>query len=620
MKKYFILLLVFFLLAKPVFAQVSDYTVESFKSDLEVKQNMTLAVTEIIEVNFEAAKHGIFRIIPIIYTNKGQTIKADLKLISVTDSQGVNLPATVSRYKQSLEIKIGDPNKTIIGRQTYVLSYEVKDVVLSYPDHEEVYWNVTGSEWDTVIKFAEATLTSAFAPITQVDCFASQAKAQAKDCTAESSSSSATFTATTPLTWGNDFTIVTALDKNNSLIHPNLLQKIDKKIKDNWGYGLALLPLTIIFLAWFKKGRDLKYLTDNVYIRPFDSAQGKPIVTAPLLTREHLPLVYSPIKGLTPAEVGTIIDEKVDTKDVVAEIVELSRLGFLEIKKVSTNKFLHTDTDYLFIKKDKDTASLKGYQTYLLDKLFNSGLDLENASKFLKNDQSDLAKKIVKKALTTPVTATSLEKLKYHFYRHLEGFKNELFNNLSGEIFVDNPQKVKTAWGAIAALIFVPSAWGVFMFFGQTQNFFPVAFLLLTILPIALLIKNLPRRTAWGHSLYRQIVGLKYYVTEGKWREEIAEKNLFLEEILPLAISLGVVNQLAKDMNALGLKPPTYLEGFTAANFASELSGFSRETTSALATSPANSSWSGSSSWSGGSGFSGGSSGGGFGGGGGGSW
>jgi len=126
----------------------------------------------------------------------------------------------------------------------------------------------------------------------------------------------------------------------------------------------------------------------------------------------------------------------------------------------------------------------------------------------------------------------------------------------------------------------------------------------------------MPRRTAWGHSLYRQITGLKFYLNAGKWREEIAEKNLFFEEILPLAISLGVVHKLASDMEALGIEPPEYLNGFTAAYLVSDLDHFSSSAATNIA-----SSLSGRSSWSGGSGFSGGGGGGGgFGGGGGGSW
>ena len=127
----------------------------------------------------------------------------------------------------------------------------------------------------------------------------------------------------------------------------------------------------------------------------------------------------------------------------------------------------------------------------------------------------------------------------------------------------------------------------------------------------------MPRKTPKGYNLFRQIRGLRYYVDKGKWREEIAEKNLFLEEILPIAVALGVVKKLVRDMDQLGLKPPAYFGGTTGA-FYTNFNGFYKSGSSSLTSVPGNT---GRSTWSGSSGFSsGGFSGGGFGGGGGGSW
>ena len=153
------------------------------------------------------------------------------------------------------------------------------------------------------------------------------------------------------------------------------------------------------------------------------------------------------------------------------------------------------------------------------------------------------------------------------------------------------------------------------LFLKNTGNVGPIVVAILGFIPSIILAIKVPRRTAWGYSLYRQIEGLKYYLGKGKWREEVMEKNLFLEEMLPIAISLGVVNQLTKDMKDLGVEPPKYFEGVVINNFAHDLNSFSSSMTTNLTSTP-----SGNSSWSGGSGFSGGSSGGGFGGGGGGSW
>jgi uncharacterized membrane protein len=155
-------------------------------------------------------------------------------------------------------------------------------------------------------------------------------------------------------------------------------------------------------------------------------------------------------------------------------------------------------------------------------------------------------------------------------------------------------------------------------FFNMTMNFGPIIpFGFFGVISFFFAL-SMPRRTAWGYSLKRQIVGLAWYLEKGKWRHEVSEKHLFIEEILPLAVTLGVVDKLTQDMKDLELSPPKYFAGTNMTTFGSDLGRFETTTTSSLLSTPGGK---GSSSWSGGSGFSGGgSSGGGFGGGGGGSW
>lgn len=90
------------------------------------------------------------------------------------------------------------------------------------------------------------------------------------------------------------------------------------------------------------------------------------------------------------------------------------------------------------------------------------------------------------------------------------------------------------------------------------------------------------------------------------------EKHLFIEEILPFAVALNVVDQLSRDMKELGLEPPKYMGG-TNFGTAAFVSSFTSDLGAGLTYNPSSSS-------SGGGGFGGGSSGGGGGGGGGGSW
>ena len=543
----------------------STYQISNFQSEITINKDTTLTVKETIVADFQIDKHGIYRVIPTIYSANGKTINAKLDSVSVSDENGSPYQFQISWLNQSRQIKIGDPDKTLIGAHTYVITYKLKNIIQRFNEHDELYWNVTGSEWDAEIAKVQARVISPYAKIINTKCFGN---CQTRE--------NAVFTGA-----GRDMTIVVALDKKNSLNFPGQTEQLINSIIDNWGYIPPIIPITLIFLIWFKRGRDKRFLSDNVYVK------GTKQKTTDLFSRPHLPMVYSPIKGLTPSQIGTIIDEKVDTKDVVAEIVELARLGFIKIEKVEKKGFFRKSTDYQFTDLKKDDSSLKNYQKSLKDSLFKGDKD-----------------------------SVLLSTLKNNFYEKLDEFKKKLYENVSHEgYFSGNPEKQRQIWLGLYIVITVITSIIIMIFISQTQNFGPLAvgavFFLLG-LPFAF---SMPRKTAWGYSLMQQIRGLKYFVGVGKWREEISEKNLFLEEILPIAISLGIVDKLAKDMKDLGLKSPEYLHGMNTAVFASDFSHFQRQTVSNLVSTP-----SGKSSWSGGSGFSGGSSGGGFGGGGGGSW
>lgn len=586
-----ILISLFFILPKNTFAQSSSYVINSFDSKIEVNQDSSLTVTENILANFYTAKHGIIRVIPISYSANNKTVNADLKVLSITNNQNQNYPYKTSRLNQSVKLQIGDANKTITGPAAYIIKYQISGVLLRYDDHDEIYWNGLGHEWDTSINKATVAINSPYAKITNAICYAGAFGSKEKNCSVNFDKQVAWINGTKIFSPGDDLTAVVALDKNNQLTFSasgtKPPSKLTRLIYTFLGYFFSLGPIVFLILVWYFRGRDQRFASDNLYTVPEDQKTR----TVKLFEREHLPMVYSPIQGLTPSQIGTIIDEKVDTKDVVAEIVELARLSFMTIKKTEKKGFLHKDIDYVFTKIAKNTAKLNDYQQYLLESLFG------------KNDE------------------TSISKLKNHFYIHLGVFKSKLYKNLvQAKIFANNPQTAKILWGIIYGVLMIIAFTPITFFTALTGNPLLIFLFFSSIIPAIFLIKNMPRRTAWGHSLFRQCTGLKYYVSVGKWREEIAEKNLFLQEILPLAIALGVVDKLAKDMKDLAIEPPSYLNGFTAAYLVSDLNHFSSQTTNALTSSPSGS-FSGSSSWSGGSGFSsGGSSGGGFGGGGGGSW
>lgn len=573
-------------------SKVHAYKIYNFDSEINISRDTSIHVTEKIEVFFDTPKHGIIRTIPVIYRTSAKNVNSRVSDIIVTNEEGQKYPFTTSRSGNNLNLKIGDPDLTIKGGYTYRISYTAHNILQRYEGYDELYWNTVGTGWDTTIQSATATVYSPYAPVTKTICHSNCKVIQADE-------NSWQVIASDPILPGSDLTFALGFDPASQLVFPD--PRLTFWLDEGVWIALAVLPAVFMALAWWFRGRDYKFVDPNVYYQ-----EAGALITRPgPFAREHLPMVYSPIKGLTPSEAGTLIDLKVDLADVVAEISELARLGFIKIHKFKVDRLLMPDkTDYIFVRTSKsDTSTLKAHQKYLLDNLFNSEF---------KPKLSDLEKHVgMKEIITSKATAAQLSKMSGKFYTDLAVFREKLYTSLTEEGFFGGRPDQLQAGGIMVAIIVSVGVTLIANYFSLSRMVWPWG-IASGLIAVAFGF-FMGHRTAMGHALYRQLVGLKYFVGKGKWRYEIAEKHLFLEEILPLAISLGVIGKLTGDMQDLQIEPPKYMGNLATMDFGS----FGTSVGKTLAFTP---SGSGSSGWSGGSGFSGGSSGGGFGGGGGGSW
>ena len=129
------------------------YVIDNYDVKIDVAEDNILYITETIDVNFNEARHGIYRNIPRRFTverEDGSTSNAKIKLKHFKCSDNYDITSTGEEYS----IQIGDTDKTIKGNHTYVLSYDYiigKDLL---DGADEFYYNIIGTEWDTVIKNA----------------------------------------------------------------------------------------------------------------------------------------------------------------------------------------------------------------------------------------------------------------------------------------------------------------------------------------------------------------------------------------------------------------------------------------------------------------------------------
>jgi uncharacterized membrane protein YgcG len=148
------------LLPEPAFA---EERIEQFRSDIAIAQDGTLHVEETIRAFAEGdrIKRGIFRDFPLTFEDIDGTVReVGFKLLSVT-RDGRPEPHFTQNVGEYIRIYAGEESVFLEpGRSyTYVITYETDRQIRWFPDHAEVYWNVTGNAWDFPIDSALARVT-----------------------------------------------------------------------------------------------------------------------------------------------------------------------------------------------------------------------------------------------------------------------------------------------------------------------------------------------------------------------------------------------------------------------------------------------------------------------------
>jgi hypothetical protein len=145
------------LLATPAAAQRS-LAIERFDARIVVGLDGTVDVIETITARFTGSWNGVYRTVPVEYhTPQGFNWTLRLNLLGATDSLGRALKVESNRDRHYIKYKIWVPGAENATR-TVVLRYRAKNGLRFFEDHDELYWNVTGDEWDVPIRAASARI------------------------------------------------------------------------------------------------------------------------------------------------------------------------------------------------------------------------------------------------------------------------------------------------------------------------------------------------------------------------------------------------------------------------------------------------------------------------------
>jgi len=564
-----------------------SWVINSFHSDISIGPTSGLTVIEDITVDFGAQqKHGIFRTIPLRYRfDDSHDRYYNLEVMSVTDGARP-VPHSDSIDNDNYVIKIGNPSVQVSGMNRYVITYVVTGAMNAFSDHDELFWNVDGGLWPVSKEKVTATVHVPANAFQKAACYQGQTGSK-ESCTYEQAASAITYGSTRTLGAGEQMSIVTALNKGAVSVPPPMLESRlrvfpwDAFDVNPLTVGLALLLLVagvgFVIWNWWLHGRDRAYLTQYYLTKdPREHAE-------PLFSHDPVVVEFEPPQNLRPAELGLILDERADAKDVTATIVDLAVRGFLTIAEVPGKK------DWVLTQmRNWDPAELMPFENTILGGLFAGRQQV------------------------------TLSDLKGTFHLELTTAESQMYKDaVSRKFFSSNPQQSRAAWGclgfgvllagvAIAYVLGTQFGWGLI---GGAVVLIGIA--------LAISFPFMTQRTAAGRDLLQHTLGFRLYMTTAeKYRQQFAAKAEIFTQLLPYAIVFGCVSMWARAFEGIDTSATNswYVGSvpFQAALLSSSLQSMNANISSAIAISPS----SGSSSGFGGGGFSGG----GGGGGGGGAW
>ena len=561
--------LVLVLAGAPAAAQHS-YVIRHFDATIRVTEDGGVDVRESITARFTGAWNGIYRTLPVDYRSpQGFSWTLRVDLLGATDADGHELRIESSREGHYLKIKIWVPGAEDTTR-TVVLHYLARNGLRFFPDHDELYWNVTGDEWDKPIEAATALIElPARATGVRAIAFNGVYGSTARDARVDQAGTTVRLSMPRRLEFHEGLTAVVGWDKG-AVPEPTKPERAIDFAESNWPLTIPAVVLLGMLLLWSRVGRDPRRL--------------------PLVVR------YEPPEGLTPAETGTLMDNTADLRDITATVVDLAVRGHLKIEERPESHLfgLLRRTEYLFHRTAPHAGAtpLAPHEASLLSGIFDGG-----------------------------GTVVRLSELENDFYRHLAGIRQQLFARLvEKRLYRFRPDRVQQGWLVVAAILFLLVLW-IGATVGARHGLAPLPVFLgagLSALIVAGFGMIMPARTVTGARVLERVLGFEEFlrrVDRERYQQVVKTPEMF-EHFLPYAMTFRVERHWAKAFEGIYREPPTWYVGGGAGNFSLDrftvrLADLSSRTQSTLGSHPRS---------SGGSGFSGGSSGGGSGGGGGGAF
>ena len=589
------------------------YDIEAYDVNIQVGKDNVLHITESIKTYFNVSQHGIYREIPVVNHVKRLDGSKDTIMASV-ENISANVKTQISYSNSNCVIRLGDEDRTVTGMVSYEISYDYAMSGDSMPDKDELYFNIIGTQWETMI--SNITFT-----IEMPETFEEEKLGFSRGREGSTNTQDIYYTI-------DDNTIMGMVDAKLGeyegltvrleLPEGYFTPRRQSSAKTICSFLIPIGCLIIAALMWYMVGRD----DEVVEVVEFTAPENR-----------------------NSAEAAFALNGKVENRDIVSLLIYLANKGYLTIEELPDNGLfgsnkgnfrLHKVKDYdgyieeerifmegLFSYRqtvDKDDLKNKFYKTIgKIQRMMNSRenkwylFEKNSINKgwiLILMDIASCAAVICPPFMELHGGRLSSDMLTTMIFPAV-GFSVMLRGLLWGQKIFE--KIILLIWGlGFGGIPFAMMVWPIL----QMKTVYMASFIVgvLCIAGIFFFMKYMSKRTKYGNEILGRVRGFKNFleVAEKDKLEALVEKNPnYFFDILPYAYVFGISDKWMKKFEAIAMEPPTWYAGYGHQMFSMHaFEGFMNSTMTS-----ASSSMTSSPSSSGG-----GSSGGGSGGGGGGSW
>ncbi|MDH4147575.1 MAG: DUF2207 domain-containing protein, partial [Acidimicrobiia bacterium] len=556
--------------------EIAGEHVRSLDIDFVLDATGDLAVTETLVYDFGGeSRRGIRRFIPLrVRYDDTYDRRYDPRDITVAvepvpgegfgDAGPAGAVVVADDENDNRVIRVGSETNFITGVWRYTISYRVartvEEVTNTDVSFQELAWNAVGTEWEVPIAQTSVRFSGP-ADLAGVRCFTGPFQSVFPCPQADQEGSTASFAA--PLLGPGDALTI-------YLTYPSrTIPDATPDLVERWSFARAfeVTPLKaavagvsaagvsgLLALLLGRQARDRR-LAFNAYL-PADAEPDRAGLVR-FFERPEGPVRFKPPDGATPGLIGVVTDEKADTLDVSATIVDLAVRGYLRIEQIDKK-------DYRLVKlRDADPALL-GYEQTLLGKIFAGRGNTVTLDELRQNFAEDLA--VVRRQMYDETMA------RHWFVRrpdHVRAFWIVVgLVALAAGVAVTVAIALKTHWGLLGLPLTLPGI----LLLGAS--------------------KVMPARTGTGRQVLEQAVGYERFLDVADADQlQYQEQQMQFVAGLPYAMVFGLTRKWASVMKVLqerGLDVaptwyvPMYAGHFDAGRFGDSMSDFSRSAAAAL--------------------------------------